>query len=99
MKNDLAKIEFYNKTSKNKLLAVSFAGSRYFCKFLSKGEFEREIAGYNFIKKYYPVSNLVGKLQDKNNNLLIFEYEKTITKNEGLLVDLFATKKKLLTLA
>lgn len=92
--SSLTKIKLLNKNAENKQLLLC-AGSMYFCKFFNnKREMDREIAGYNIMRKYYPVSNLVGQIKDSSNNLLIFQYEKTVIKNGGLLVDLFANKKK-----
>jgi hypothetical protein len=63
---------------------------KFFYKVLTIEEYDRELNGYNQLKKYYPVSRLVynHKISSKNG-ILIFEYENSVDSKSGLLVSLF----------
>lgn len=61
----------------------------YFYKILYIEDYKKEIYGYEIIKKFFPVPNLVFKDINNSKGLLIYEYEKSVGFNKGLLVDLF----------
>ena len=69
--------------------------NKYFFKVLSQNEYKREIRGYYRICKHYPVPPLVEINISSNFFIIIYEYEKTIKKNSGLLCD-FICKNEIL---
>lgn len=82
--------------TKNKTGDFVLGEDRFFFKVLDKQNFTREYTGYKNISKYFPVPRLIyASLSMKKDGLLIFEYEDTVDKNRGLLVDQFAHKKKI----
>ncbi len=82
--------------TKNTTGSFSLGEDKFFFKVLDKHNFVRERDGYKSISEYYPVPKLIHASSSiKKDGLLIFEYEDTIGKNCGLLVDQFAHKKKL----
>lgn len=61
----------------------------YFFKILNRQQFVDEITGYMQIKEILPVSKIKEIFEFQNYCIIIFEYEKTISKNQGLLNDFF----------
>lgn len=93
MTNRLIKIiSTYTSTSGTSGI-FEHGGNKYFFKKLSNENFKKEIKGYKLISKLYPVPNFV--LKNADLGILIFDYEKSIGKNSGLLVDIFAKQKAL----
>jgi len=84
-----------NKNRNNTNGIFSIKDKRFFYKILCLDDYEKELNGYLVIKEAYPVANLIfhGYINNKKNGLLIFEYEKTIEKNRGLLIDIFSNSK------
>ncbi len=84
-----------NKNRNNTNGIFSIKDQKFFYKILCLDDYEKELKGYQFIKEAYPVANLIfhGYINNKKNGLLIFEYEKTIEKNRGLLIDIFSSRK------
>lgn len=84
-----------NKNRNNTNGIFSIEDQKFFYKILCLDDYEKELNGYRIIKEEYPVANLIfnGYIYNKKNGLLIFEYEKTIEKNHGLLVDVFSNGK------
>jgi|GEM_PF-1909384 len=84
-----------NKNRSNTNGVFSIAGRKFFYKILSLEDYKKEIGGYTNIKKYYPVAGLIYSsfINHSKNGLLIFEYEETIGKNRGLLIDIFANSR------
>lgn len=62
----------------------------FFYKINSYQNYKKEVTGYKKIKKYYNVPKLIYKNAEKDNGILIYEYNKNICDNSGLLVDYFA---------
>ena len=60
-----------------------------FYKILKKSDYAREISGYENIQDFYPVPELLLKYKTNNTGLLVFEYEKSIGLNQGLLSDVY----------
>lgn len=79
----------------NKTGFFELAESGFFFKVMDKQNFIKERDGYKKISKYFPVPKLIyASPSVKEKGLLIFEYENTIGKNRGLLVDKFAHEEK-----
>ncbi|MFH0854551.1 MAG: hypothetical protein V1891_03605 [bacterium] len=85
----------FNRNRNNTNGIFSVEDQKFFYKILCLDDYEKELNGYRIIKEEYPVANLIfnGYINNKKNGLLIFEYEKTIEKNHGLLVDVFSNSK------
>lgn len=84
-----------NKNRNNTNGIFSIKDKKFFYKILCLEDYEKELKGYQTIKEAYPVANLIfhGYINNKKNGLLIFEYERTIEKNQGLLIDIFSNNK------
>lgn len=67
----------------------------YFFKLLNLGESGRELRGYDALKSYYPLPTFLFSITGKEKTVQIFEFEKSIVDNNGLLADYFARKNKL----
>lgn len=82
-----------NKNRNNTNGVFFVKDKKFFYKILCLDDYEKELNGYHAIKDIYPVANLIfhGYINNKKNGLLIFEHEKTIEKNRGLLIDIFAS--------
>jgi len=80
-----------NRNRNNTNGVFSIEDRKFFYKLLSISDYKKEMNGYEVIKNVYPVANLIfnGVVNNKNG-LLLYEYEESINKNCGLLVDLFA---------
>lgn len=61
--------------------------NKYFFKLLNRKEFENEIQGYVKIKESLPVNGIEQILEFNNYFVIIYKYEKTIKRNNGLLND------------
>ncbi len=72
----------------------SIGNESFFLKKLSLHQFKKELNGYRVVRRYYPVPSLVCVEKNNKNGIMIFEFEKSISNNKGLLVDLFAQKNK-----
>ena len=70
--------------------AVRINGEDLFAKSVPIELYDQEISGYHFISKYFPAPRLVGGFTLGNVGIILYCYEKSIKKNSGLLVDLFA---------
>lgn len=67
----------------------------FFYKMVKSNDFKKELAGFLFLKKYYPVAKLVfAKKITSHTGLFIFIYEKSVGRNRGLLIDAFTSNKK-----
>jgi hypothetical protein len=84
-----------NKNRNNTNGVFSIKDQKFFYKILCLDDYEKELKGYQSVKELYPVANLIfhGYINDKKSGLLVFEYEKTIEKNQGLLIDIFSNSK------
>lgn len=60
---------------------------KYFFKMLENQDFDNEIIGYIKIKNALPVNKIIEIYKLQNCNIIIYEYENTISDNEGLLND------------
>lgn len=65
---------------------------KFFFKILDNQDFYNEIIGYVVIKDILPVNKIIEILKLQNCYIIIYEYENTISHNEGLLND-FLVKK------
>jgi len=81
-----------NKNRNNINGVFSIKDKKFFYKILSLSDYENERAGYEIIKGMYPVANLIfnGIVNNNKSGLLIYEFEETIGKNRGLLIDIFS---------
>jgi hypothetical protein len=61
---------------------------KYFYKLIKKSEGNKEFQGYLKMIAKYPIPGLYKSYNDYDDHLLIYEYESSISKNKGLLVDL-----------
>lgn len=68
----------------------SIFGNRYFYKILTKEDYGKEIIGYDAIKDYYPVPNLLKKFKLLDYGVLIFTYEFSVDASGGQVVDFFS---------
>lgn len=68
---------------------------KIFYKILSDSDFIKEIDGYSMIKQYYKTPKLYFKIKNKSRNILGYEYNENVSKNNGLLIDYFVIKNKL----
>jgi hypothetical protein len=76
--------------------SVTLFGRRFFCKYLTSQELDRELSGYDAVRPYYPVANLVcSGLMADGHGIMLFEYVDSINTNKGLLVDAFAKSEVL----
>ncbi len=85
-------INIYNQNiNKNNINGSFYIGDYpFFYKINSYYDYKKELNGYRKIKKYYNVPRLIYKKANDNNGILIYEYNKSIYDNHGLLVDYFA---------
>lgn len=76
--------------------SINLGTQRLFYKLVKESELKRELSGYKTLAKHYPVPKFydVSKIAD-NQYVFLFEKEGSIGKNEGLLIDLFATRNHL----
>jgi len=81
-----------NKNNTNGVFAIG--EQKFFYKLLVIDEYKKELQGYNFLKEFYPVSNLIFyKELNTKYGLLVFEYENSVDIKEGMLVELFSNSK------
>lgn len=62
---------------------------KFFFKMLNKKEFETELRGYSEVQTSLPTNKIIKIYEYETYNITIYEYEKTISNNKGLLNDLF----------
>lgn len=67
-----------------------YNGRKFFLKVCRRDLLKREIDGYGSCREFYPVPKMEGFFKDETSGYLIYEYESTIGKDKGLLVDLFS---------
>ena len=89
----MVKTVFYRRNGLRENGVFSINGLQFFYKSLPYNFFQRELAGYRILQKYYPVPRLLQVQRGNNIGLLIFEYEDSIQNEKGLLVDLFANRR------
>jgi len=75
--------------------AFNLTGHKYFYKIQDICRVNKELRGYYQLREFYPLPNLFFHITHKNKGLILFEYEKTIGNNSGLLVDYFAHNSQL----
>ena len=81
----------YENTNKNNVSgSFLIKDFKIFFKILKIDEYNRELLGYEMVKKYYEVSNLIGYFISGQYGILLYEYDENINDNSGLLVDYFA---------
>lgn len=81
-----------NKNKNNTNGVFSISNTKVFYKQLNDLDYVREMEGYNILKKYYDV---VDRYANIGNNIILYEYDNSIYKNHGLLVDYFSINNKL----
>ena len=82
-------------TKNNKFGSFQIGEFKFFYKILALNDYERELKGYNIVKKYYKVENLLINISSNNEGILIYEYDNEIAENKGLLVDYYAQNDKI----
>src|SRR3989338_1773323 len=75
--------------SNSRFGSLAIFGKRIFFKILPSVNYRRELEGYFAIRGYYPVPNLIFRLQLFGVGILVFDYESTIDAVGGHLVDFF----------
>ncbi len=83
------KVQYVNIQNNSINGVIKKGKSKYFFKILKEQEFINEIVGYIEIKDTFPVNKIIEIFEFKNYYISIYEYEKTIGKNKGLLNDFF----------
>ena len=85
-------IKIYNQNINNNNVNGSFyiGDYQFFYKINSYYDYKKELNGYKRMKKYYNVPKLIYQNAEHNSGILIYEYNKSIYDNHGLLVDYFA---------
>lgn len=88
LKNEHYKVKHINflNNSTNGIIYKKY--KKFFFKMLNKKEFESEIKGYIAIKNSLPTNKIMKIYEYANYYITIYEYEKTISNNKGLLNDL-----------
>ena len=87
---------FYEIISRNnKFGSLQIGDFKFFYKILNINDYHRELKGYKMVKNYYQVENLLINISNEKTGILIYEYDEDIGDDKGLLVDYFASKKKL----
>ena len=79
-----------NKNNTNGVFSIS--NEKVFYKQLNDLDYARELEGYDILKKYYDV---VDQYASMDRNIILYEYDNNIHKNNGLLVDYFAVNNRL----
>ncbi len=74
---------------------ITISGNKYFVKSVPAKDYRQEVGGSLFVSKYFPTPKLVSHFMINGSGVLIYEAERSVGKNSGLLVDLFAQNKKL----
>jgi len=87
----------YNKNRNNINGIFSIKNVKIFYKILNDSDYEKEITGYNILKDYYHVPLRYFSISKKNTNIVSYEYNESIQKNKGLLVDYFSNHEILNT--
>lgn len=87
MKEIVKQIEI-NKNINNINGVFSINDTKYFFKILNAREFIMEKNGYNELKKYYNVAEMIA--YDIDNSLVMYKYNTTNKEGEGLLVDYYS---------
>lgn len=80
------KVEYIN-VQNNSINGIVIKDEKYFFKVLSRTELNQELKGYKLVKNKYPVSKIKDIVLLNDYGIIIFEYDKTIQRNEGLLND------------
>lgn len=88
--NNIINIYNQNINKNNVNGSFSIADYPFFYKINSYYDYKKELNGYRKIKKYYNVPKLIYKNAENDSGILIYEYNKSIYDNHGLLVDYFA---------
>jgi len=73
------------KNSVNGILFIE--NKKFFFKLLDHENGEKEIKGYNSLIEKYPISEMDSVMKDYDDILILYDYEKTISPNKGLLSD------------
>lgn len=89
LKNEHYRVKHINflNNSTNGIIYKKY--KKFFFKMLNKKEFETEIKGYIEVKNSLPINKIMKIYEYANYYITIYEYEKTISNNKGLLNDLF----------
>lgn len=71
--------------------AILVDGVRFYCKIQDWDLCKKEMSGYSFVKKYYPVPEFLTIIKISNTKgAVISTYDETIGENKGLLADIFS---------
>lgn len=80
------KVEYIN-VQNNSINGIVIKDEKYFFKVLSRTELNQELKGYKLVKNKYPVSKIKDTVILNDYGIIIFEFDKTIQRNQGLLND------------
>jgi hypothetical protein len=81
---------FITILSDHQNIIIQNGASKLFIKeFSFESSLVKELAGYEIVSKYYPVARLLNRDTCQKENRLVFEFEKSIGSNRGLLLDIF----------
>ncbi len=97
IKNELLKLwsEIIKLSNTSRFGKIKINKNPLFLKTLSRKDAEKELCGYEAISEFYPVPVFLFSLNVGRNTVSLYEYENTIGKDKGLLVDYFAVNRKL----
>ena len=85
----------HNKNRNNVNGVFSIKNVKIFYKILNDSDYEKELVGYNILKNHYSVPLQYFKFSKNNTNIVGYEYNESVRKNEGLLVDYFSGHERL----
>jgi len=85
---------FPDKIESEKYGKDTLNGRKIFFKILPEDQYIRELSGYNAIKDYYPVPDLLKKTLKDGIGRLDFDYAECVKNNAGLFIDVLNTKKQ-----
>ena len=75
---------------------IKLGKDELFYKILNEKDFNSEVVGYKALLNHYPVPKLLSYIKiNKDSYCMLFKREISVGVEKGLLVDLFASKKKL----
>lgn len=86
-------VENKNKNNINGVFEI--ANKKVFYKILNNLDFIKEIEGYDIISQYYKTPKQYFKIKNNQKNIVGYEYNESVAKNHGLLIDYFMENVRL----
>ncbi len=83
---------FENQNKNNTNGALSIGKINVFYKILSVTDYYRELLGYSIVRKYYSVEPKLGAFTNNEQGVILYQYDKSIGFNKGLLLDYFTSE-------